>query len=420
MAAPVSGADTLAGIEGEFRRLWSDAAATAREQGEPLLRASVVNLVVVTDGVQAVAEVGRTLVEVAGSVPGRMIVVAPDPLAPDGLDAWPSIQCRPVRGRGGGPAGAKVLCCEQVVVEARGAAAAELPAIVRPLLETDVPSFLWWRAPLPAEASALDRLGREVGTVIVDTRRGAVWADGVTPGGDPVAAVAGLLSRRNAGSEGRALPGPSAAPTREGGRALPGPSAGVWGPSGGPRAGGGGPGRASTGGARWTLRDLAFARVTPWRELTAALFDIVPCQTMLRRVQSVAIAGRPGAPEVRLYLGWLASRLGWRATGPGSPVARTYDRPEGGRLTVRIAPVEEGAPLARVAFEGPGARAWVQLGETTPAGQLLEAAADIEGAASVSQVVTVEQMTEARLVGGELTMAGDDRVYEAAVQAVIR
>ncbi len=374
----MSGGVALAGIEGEFRRLWADAAANARDQGEPLLRASIVNLVVVTEGPQAVPEVSRTLVEVAAAVPGRMIVVAPDPLAEDGLDAWPSIQCRAPGAGKGGPGGAQVICCEQVVVEARGATIGDLPAIVRPLLETDLPGFLWWRAPLPAEASVLDRLAREVETVIVDTTRGAVSADGLTPGGDPVAAVAGLLARRG----------------------VPEPK--------------------SARGRRFQVRDLAFARLTPWRELTAALFDIVVCQDMLRRVQSVAVAGRPGAPEVRLYAGWLASRLGWRATGPGSPIARTYERPEGGRLTIRIAPVGEGTGLARVAFEGPGVRAWVQLDETTPAGERLEAAAEIEGGAPVSQVVTVEPMTEARLVGGELTMAGDDRVYEAAVQAVIR
>lgn len=385
----MSGAGSLAGVEGELRRLWSEAARAAGAQGEPVLRASVVNLVVVTDGPGAVPEVSQVLVEIATAVPGRMLVVAPDPLAPDGLDAWPSIHCRSVphtvfeEPAAGSAAAAAVaqLCCEQVTVEARGATVGALPAIVRPLLQTDLPAVLWWRAPLPAEASVLDRLAAEVGTVVVDTGRGAVWADGVTPGGDPIAAVAGLLARRSLTYGQR--PRPSAV-------------------------------------RPWTLRDLAFARLTPWRELTAALFDLVPCQEMLRRLASVGIAGRPGTPEVRLYAGWLASRLGWRPTGPGSPVGRTFERTDGGRLTLRIAPVEEGTALARVTFEGPGVRAWLQLGETTPGGGLLEAAAAIEGAASVSQVVTVAPSTEARLVAEEVTMAGDDRVYEAAVQAVIR
>jgi glucose-6-phosphate dehydrogenase assembly protein OpcA len=398
VAAAVAGAG-LGGVEGELRRLWAEAARAAQSQGEPILRAAVVNLVVVTDGRAAVPEVGATLVDIAASAPGRMIVVAPDPFAPDGLDAWPSVQCRagggmtlprvewsgPERRDPGRPPSsycgpdrrapaphAAQVCCEQVTVEARGATVGELPAIVRPLLVTDLPALLWWRAPLPAESSVLDRLAREVQVVVVDTTRGAVWADGVTPGGDPLAAVSGLLARREAPD------------------------------------------------ASWTMRDLAFARLTPWRELTAALFDIIACREVLGRLTAVSVAGRPGAPEVRLYLGWLASRLGWRATGPGSPVARTYERPGGGRLTVRIAPVEEGAALARVAFEGPGVRAWVQLGETTPAGDRLEAGADFGGGAPVTQVVTVDPMTEARLVAGEIGMPGDDRVYEAAVRAVIR
>lgn len=345
----------LDAVEAQLRALWAEAARAAKGLDEPLLRASVVNLVVVIEGRGALPEVSRILVRVAADYPGRMIVLVPEPLAgAEGVEARVSLYCR-----ASGPAsGARQVCCEQITLEVKGTAVGALPSIVRPLLSADLPVVVWWRAPVAAEASLLDRLAPEAQLVVVDTARGAVAADGVTAGGDPLAAASGLLARRA---------------FRRG---------------------------------RWSLRDLAFSRLAPWLELTAVLFDLAACRRMLDRVESVSVTGRPESSGLRLYVGWLASRLGWPAAGPGSPV--------------RVVPAEEGAPLVRVTFEGPGVRASVRLGEATPAGETLEASAAIDGAPPLSRVVTLPAQDEARLVAGELAAAGDDPVYEAAVQGALR
>lgn len=61
--------------------------------------------------------------------------------------------------------------------------------------------------------------------------------------------------------------------------------------------------------------DLAWLRSTPWRERIAATFDPAPLRPELQRISSVTVRHHPdSAIAAALLLGWLASRLGWRAT----------------------------------------------------------------------------------------------------------
>jgi glucose-6-phosphate dehydrogenase assembly protein OpcA len=58
--------------------------------------------------------------------------------------------------------------------------------------------------------------------------------------------------------------------------------------------------------------DLAWLRSTPWRERVAASFDPSLWRDELRRISAVTVRHRPdsGASAV-LFVGWLATRLGW-------------------------------------------------------------------------------------------------------------
>jgi glucose-6-phosphate dehydrogenase assembly protein OpcA len=60
--------------------------------------------------------------------------------------------------------------------------------------------------------------------------------------------------------------------------------------------------------------DLAWLRSTPWRERVAAAFDPPQHRSQLRQISSVTVRHRQDsvAPAV-LFVGWLASRLGWRS-----------------------------------------------------------------------------------------------------------
>ena len=62
--------------------------------------------------------------------------------------------------------------------------------------------------------------------------------------------------------------------------------------------------------------DLSWSRLTPWRVLTAELFDHPADQDMLDSIERVNVeysrsAGANELVQALLYVGWLASRLGW-------------------------------------------------------------------------------------------------------------
>ncbi|MCA1668671.1 MAG: glucose-6-phosphate dehydrogenase assembly protein OpcA, partial [Thermomicrobia bacterium] len=65
------------------------------------------------------------------------------------------------------------------------------------------------------------------------------------------------------------------------------------------------------------LRDLAWARLTPWRELTAQFFDAPPTRPYLDGIQRVQVryasreSNQHNPEQALLYGSWLASRLAW-------------------------------------------------------------------------------------------------------------
>ena len=58
--------------------------------------------------------------------------------------------------------------------------------------------------------------------------------------------------------------------------------------------------------------DLAWLRTTPWRERVASTFDPSRWRDELGKIDSVTVRHRPdSAAAAVLFMGWLASRLGW-------------------------------------------------------------------------------------------------------------
>jgi glucose-6-phosphate dehydrogenase assembly protein OpcA len=61
--------------------------------------------------------------------------------------------------------------------------------------------------------------------------------------------------------------------------------------------------------------DLAWLRSTPWRERVAATFDPPAARPQLRQLSALTIRHHPESTVAGLLLtGWMASRLGWRAS----------------------------------------------------------------------------------------------------------
>lgn len=119
------------------------------------------------------------------------------------------------------------------------------------------------------------------------------------------------------------------------------------------------------------VADRAWVRTFSWRELCARFFDEAPAATQsIRRVEILRTGGSKVDPA-ELFLGWLASRIGWSFTSRSSAkdtsgreveiaagdVQRT-DLPPGVLVSVKISTELGGAPLelAVARTDGPGGR----------------------------------------------------------------
>jgi len=101
--------------------------------------------------------------------------------------------------------------------------------------------------------------------------------------------------------------------------------------------------------------DLAWLRSTPWRERVAAAFDPPDERASLGRISAVTVRHRAdSAATGMLFVGWLASRLGWkpaRLSSRGDGFAGTL-RARRGEVKVRLESFEQGAPgLAGITVE---------------------------------------------------------------------
>jgi len=150
-------------------------------------------------------------------------------------------------------------CSEQIIIDAAGDSVRQLPGVVIPLLVPEVPVVLWW--------SGEGVFNDPIFPALMDASDQLVIDSSMFP--DPLQALTRL----------------HALGTEE----YPGVA----------------------------LRDLAWARLTPWRELTAQFFDAPPTRPYLDGIQQVEVAYASGAGETYntgqalLYGSWLASRLAW-------------------------------------------------------------------------------------------------------------
>jgi glucose-6-phosphate dehydrogenase assembly protein OpcA len=343
-----------------------------------VVRACTLNLMVLVPGGEQLARVSDVIARLSTGHPSRAIVMVaePDVLEP-GLEAWISAHCQ-VR-----PAGSSQVCCEQITIAARGQATHDLHGMAVPLLEPDLPVFLWWLGDPPLDDHLFDVLAGVSDRLIVDSAGFRA----------PEATLARLAGR-------------FATPAR--------------------------PGRAA-------LSDLNWARLTPWRQLIAQFFDSPNLQPFLEMLTDVDVSfdpgsgDRPNPAQALLLTVWLASRLDWKS--PGAPFVfkeAPADRSQGedyhqtlyGRQPVRVR-LHLGASGSATAGSltevtlaanaaGQSARFVVSLGEHR---DYAVTTVEVEGMKPVSRVVHMDDPEEARLVGADLDILGHNPVYEAALLA---
>lgn len=365
--APVSRRVAVEELEAQLSALWRSAAEGA-EGKSAVTRACAFTLLVYVESEDAAREVSSLMAALTRQNPCRaVIMVVERGAAPAELHAAISAHCHlPVGGE-------KQVCCEQVTVGARGEAVRDLAHVVLPLTISDLPVYLWWRAgrfELPPTLAPILRVSNRV---IVDSARFA----------DAEADLRSLWRQQEEIS-----------------------AQGVW------------------------LGDLNWTRITPWRELIAQCFDAPERRPLLEGLSDVQIeferhSVRKSAQQVQALLvaGWLASRLGWQATGRGSSGdahTRTFlfAGPRGG-ISVRCVGKDFGGGGAGVCFRitlrggQPAATCTLTRGAD---GVSVESRTELAGQQPITCAVRLAVLEESDLAGQELGFSGRDRVFEDALK----
>ena len=333
-----------------------------QDQPDAVTRVCVLNLVTVVRSGRVADHVTDIIARLNLRHPNRAIVVS---ALPDEGPGQPALEAW-VQAHCRLPApGRPQVCCEQITITARGSSAQQAAGVVLPLLVADVPVMLWWPRGEPLDDPLFVKLSGLADRIIVDSSTFE----------DPEAGLARLARTLDAG--------------------LP-------------------------------LSDLAWGRLTPWRELTAQFFDapaLLPHLSDIRRVQIDVEAAEGTALDrsaALLMVGWLAARLGWQPAS-GSPAARGQSafalrRRDGAEVAVELRPVPPREDfldrLATLTLES--AHGTFRISRTDHP-ETAQACAEVEGMDALERVVRLERQSEDDLLGEELRMLGHDQGYEGAL-----
>jgi glucose-6-phosphate dehydrogenase assembly protein OpcA len=276
------------------------------------------------------------------------------------------------------PGEAQQVTYEQILIRARGDADRRLASAVIPLLLPDLPVFLWWTETPPVDAPIFDELLGLVDRLIVDS-------------GD-FARPDRTLARLHA--------------------------------------------IARAGHGRYGVTDFNWTRITPWRELVMQFFDVPAWRPFLDTITGIRVGfavdadGREIHPsQALLFIGWLASRLGWTAVESLAPseaggLLFAMRRADGHEIPVRVRPRFmrglEGGDLSglRIQSEDGGRHAEfvVKRSETSAH---VTALVTIGGRGMGERIVPLGRPGVGELLGEELTIARSDAIYEDALAALV-
>src|SRR5256714_5558603 len=369
-------ADGVAALERELARLRRVQSAHARELVRPIARASVLNLIVYADREEHARRAARSISDLALRHPTRAIVVLADRgQRRQDVERRIEMHCQlPV------PDGARQVCYEQILVRASGDVDDRLASAVIPLLVPDLPVFLWWTGTPPLGSRSFGDLLRLTDRLIVDS------ADFARP-----EMTLPIIARISEAARGR-----------------------------------------------FGLTDLNWTRLTPWREIATAFFDVPSWRLFLDGITGLRVGfavdadGRDIHPSPALLLvGWLASRLGWRpletlAPSEAGGLLFAIPRPDGARSIVRVRPrfergLDEGdvSGIRIQAISGHGARQAEVVVKRQPDPHHQTAAVLLDGERRWERTMPLPSPAIVGLIGEELSILGSDRTYEAALGSLV-
>ncbi len=358
-------------IERELSNLWRHEAETEQARsGQAVVCARTLNLVIYPAEGNDAEFIGQLIDPITTQHPSRAILIEPA-----GREAKSEFEAR-VSASCVARSGAGVLGCELIILRAKPCAYEKLRSIVVPLIVPDLPIFLWWRTPLAGDASLaarerdlFDGLARLATRVIIDSAHLA----------DPAAQLHRLAE---------------AIRTRR---------------------------------AHAAFSDLAWARLTTWRQLLAQFFD-GPSVSYVDRITDVVVryaAADAVPPEPLLLAGWLASCLHWTPQGTIEPwragagdVQEVKLKGNGGQVRLRFQ--HDGAvgdeAVTGVTLAADSGSAVFSVAKRSGAVGLATSV-EIEGQPKMHRLVRHRDRSTAEMVSKELELLQHDVLYEHALNA---
>src|SRR5579864_9304967 len=358
----------VASIERELRNLWRHEAENEQNRsGQAVVCAHTLNLLIYPANGDD-NEFLSQLMDLTTRHPSRAILIEPAGAeARTDFEARVSASCSTEHGTG-------ILGCELIMLRSKPCAYERLHSIVLPLLVPDLPIFLWWRKPLAAEQAVASRerelfdgLVKLANRVIIDSAHLS----------DPPAQLHRLSES------------------------------------------------IRTKRAHAAFSDVAWARLTMWRQLIAQFFD-GPSLAYVNRVTDVTIeyaADEVVPPEPLLLAGWLASRLKWNPPHDGSPWKKgqahelTLAR-DGGQVRVRFQPgrTSNGEGVLGIKITADDGGAVFSVTRRKGADGFI-ASVTIRGEAPMHRMVRGRESSPAEMVSKELEILRHDVLYEEALNA---
>jgi glucose-6-phosphate dehydrogenase assembly protein OpcA len=239
-------------------------------------------MVVYTEHEERADHAGRVIEDLAGRHPSRALVIIARPTGDES-----HIEAQLAAHSHLSPDVEQHVCCEEVRLAVSGRAAGHLHSIIIPLLVPDLPVYIWWAEQLPEDTHLLLEMLATSDHLIVDSERFEDQLDGLL----------------RLASLGEAQPNA-------------------------------------------TIGDLAWGRLTPWREVLQHQRGIEEVRHHLASVESLEIRyadshGQKRLGQGLLFLSWIALELGWATTAASAHGREHVSLSHGNRaLDAYLVPVD--------------------------------------------------------------------------------
>ncbi len=350
---PKSDSLDVPGLEVPIDRIDRSLGELWEQSGEGKTRASLINLAIYSEEVQAVHANTELIATIAGEHACRAILILAEPKVEEcSARAWIGAHCH-LAGKG-------EICSEQITFHLAGEAVDSLPGTVFSHLDSDLPLYFWWQASFPPKPN--HALWSWVDRLIFDS---AGWD-----------APAVQFERVLHIVEQRKKTGTSARPLR--------------------------------------LADLNWARLLHARYAFASLFDTEAAIFTLPQMEKVVIRHAANARTAGLlFLGWLATRLGWELDSETSP--SYFVDTHGKHIAFELEEGEEGRILQRCRFEGGCVKFFMNLNQKS---SLYELTSECSGMFSRTQLLHAGDEGITEVLTEELGRGGAHPLFYKSLRCV--